>query len=271
MRRSLTRLWPAMMLLGCFGSHGPDDVTDSDGGRSSDCPPLGGMPTCGDRCEDRCPPDLSCDFSIGVCAPNDEYVRLTREGTDDTGAGAMVYCLSGRLGVTGTEPNGSGWFEGSCVDQAVCDELLREGGDRVCRYSDRTPYEAGPPAECPSDVPNEFSHYCGPGCGGCEEFPDPFYMTATSCIGVNEERGFGLCVFGSAHVCRRSVEERERFELLEGLSDMAYGRVVCMTQRLADGSWPDWGWFAFESGCRGYRSEFPDAIDCVDDDWRSIE
>lgn len=264
---------------GCFGSHGGDDGDATDPDRWADggflCESFGRTRTCRDRCPelglDACVAGQFCDHLLDVCVDGDAATDLTRSARNPDGE-VMDYCSDGLLGVVPVEPPPIATRTGTCVDPAFCAELQRTDADFECVYSDRSDFVDGPPSACPGEVPNEFSRYCGVDCGGCDPFPVPYMEVRSACVGVNEERGFGLCVFGAERVCDRGGrDEHERFERLETLTEGRFGRVVCMTQRSVDGTEPDFGWLAFESGCRAYRERFGEAIDCRDADWRSIE
>lgn len=274
--RPLTGSIACLVLLGCFGSHSGDDDRDGSVGTdgASVCTEFGATRTCRHRCPelglDACLAEQSCHYEMDVCINEDGDVTLSRSSANPDGE-VMDYCADGLIGAVPMVPPDTGTRGGSCVDPAFCAELERSGAERRCIYSDHSPFVNGPPSECPAEVPNELSHYCGVECGGCAPGPLPYMETRSACVGVNEERGFGLCVLGAERVCERSRDERRRFERLETLTEGRFGPVVCMTQRSAEGDEPDFGWFAFESGCRAYRAHFPEAIDCRDANWNRVE
>lgn len=274
-----------LLLVGCFRSSGSDTgdagtlVSDggvSDGDPSAPCGRIGGHEICGDEtCPGfECPSVRStCSRILGVCkdpgAWNPEPGSNGCWNSARDGEGEVAtYCPNGQLCASiDTPPDDlADYFRGSgCVDVAYCEQVRDEGADVQCWYSDTTPFVDGPPLECPEDV-HRVSTFCGPSCGGCEWY-DSRPLAENGCIGVNEERGYGVCAFAANSTC---VSSSSNAELTLFPPDGELGAAVCMLQ-LVDGVVPEFGHKVFIDACRAYRDRFPDSIDCVDGLWNTVE
>ncbi len=254
--------WP-VALVGCFAGHSFEWEPAVDGG----APRRGDAGAAG--CVDRgCDSGWRCDRSLDRCVSTVEGCQMWRDRTDDRAAN-MRYCGE-NLCLVPHEDEGAETLAGTCVAESTCIEALDGGLGASCFYVDRSPYVEGPPDEGCPELPEGPSGFCGPGCRGCEPIPDPYDTIRASCVGVNEERGLGLCVFNSQEVCERRQNERGRLQYAELATEMRYGRAVCVVPVDAAGRLADWGWFAFDGGCRAYRARYPGVYECVDADWRPV-
>lgn len=286
MRRALTSAAlaaaGALMFSGCFLSNttgGGDDGGDGgdfDGGDADGAPvdprcrPLGGVQRCGPTCPP-CSVDETCSGIPQVCVPF--ATASDPRGSDfcnfqfSEGSTSAQYCWSNAICATWREqPDG---FGGTCLPPEYCTDA-REAGltDIVCRYSDGTTFDAGPPTvdECPPGNPR--TTFCG---GPCSPDGCPWTIPVTrpgdyavSCIGLSEERGLGVCALGTRKPCERGLN----LDLLPWMSTQLEEPALCLVPREGD-ELADIGWVTLADACRGYRDLFPDDFDCVDETWTS--
>ncbi len=279
---------------GCYAKHGARDDASLDSGAidagvdssidasvdggDPSCPWLGPYRPCGDGCAhdyygNICRPvDQLCDYRVNLCFP-----------TVDFGPRGVLGCYVGypdphpepRLPPTYCW-DGKPCLAGHCVDDSVCRIApeFREG--MQCVYSDGTLYESGPPYpdSCPSGG-DPRTPFCGGPCGECPVFDyqdDSFAFEAqSSCIGLSETRGLGICTFFRPNGCARGdTDPLGVFPLMELLG---LGTPACLV--LLDPSKPDGfediGTPTMASSCRAWLSRFSDApYACLDRDWNPI-
>ena len=84
-------------------------------------------------------------------------------------------------------------------------------------------------------------------------------MLWNSCVGINAERGLGLCAFERCQEGHPALAD-------PGLRD---GEVACLTP-LTDGRPAEYGWFTYRDACVAYRDHYPEAFDCLGVDWSPI-
>ncbi|MBX3246322.1 MAG: hypothetical protein KF901_03990 [Myxococcales bacterium] len=310
-RSSATR-WAACVLgmvaalaAGCFRSNedGRGDAARIDGGAlptddaarleagfdaaGHACGTHAGYLRCGHRCLNPDCPEVdgvqgACiAFDVCLYQPSDPRGARGCEITPAARGGVAVYCWGGDLCVTGPgAPAGS--IAGACMDERACRFLRvegeREGFEHRCQYSDGTYYEAGPPwlERCPAS-PEPRNPFCGGACGECPYDPGEFSEArwGTSCWGVNEERGFGVCTIQAWDTCRRSQagtgsaarEAWDEFELRAGYP------VACMVavDDETDDRLADFGVWVSRAACDHYTGTFPGSFSCVGADWRPLE
>ncbi|NOY93654.1 MAG: hypothetical protein GXP55_20910 [Deltaproteobacteria bacterium] len=292
-RGALVLLASFALCAGCYAKHGPRrDTGANDSGLDASvdarvdagdpaCPWLGPYRPCGDGCAhepfpyDSCRSETEfCDLNLDLCFPvvnSDPRGELgCFVGYPDPHPQPQVpptYCWDGKP-----------CLAGHCVDDSICRIApeFREG--MQCVYSDGTLYENGPPYpdSCPS-AGDPRTPFCGGPCGECPIFDygesslyfDPWPQS--SCIGVSETRGLGICTFYQPNGCARgSVDPLDVFGQFE---IFGLGLPACLV--LLDPSKPDGfediGTPTMASSCRAWLSRFPDApYACLDRDWNPI-
>ncbi|MEM9192132.1 MAG: hypothetical protein AAGF12_23370 [Myxococcota bacterium] len=160
------------------------------------------------------------------------------------------------------------------MDRSYCDDPAHEEFG-TCFYSDLSLYENGPPegGSCPA-FEDELTGFCG---GPCGEGPCPVAeilrglpaiepsRLEVSCVGMNEERGFGVCSFEATNACARGAS----WSVVEVCP--LFGRTcTCMVQRGPDRVLQDAGFAMSLEACLAYRAEFPEGVECVDQDWQPL-
>lgn len=257
------------------GARGPDATTWGDDG----CPWVGLYAGCDDLCDGvrECPFEGAvCRTDWDLCVPPDlhrtfEGCNHPFTGTPEPGPAkqcprADFACLDDLRSGPNIDERGQALGAG-CVHISYClaDPAFRPNHD--CYYSDLTRVRTGPPTEaCPADVSTVFT-FCGPECGSCppvEDSPGNWYY---GCVGVNDERGTGICAFQDACGPGSALLEEETSELLFGPGHPP----ACLVQRdPVSGEYWDWGWTVSVEACAAYRERYPDAFDCRDFDWETI-
>lgn len=273
----------AVATAGCYGAHVPPSdagqLRDAPAGDAAACAPIGGYDRCG--CSPVCEPfAYGCRRGLGVCLPGGPsdrapYCRYGIDRFDATDENERVYCWNGQ--VCAVPPVAAAAIDGFCVDEVFCDAAAAEGFDVECVWSDGTRRVHGPPrlAACP-DSADPNVPFCGGPCGECPllEYPAGYvHNWELSCIGLSDDRGHGVCTLGSNFTCRpgRSAAAVAGAPF-PSLSLEDAGPYACLVFRepalspeLASG-----GWATLRSSCVAYRERFPDAVECMDDDWAVI-
>jgi hypothetical protein len=235
------------------------------------------------RCDELCPvcsEDRGCFESI--CLPQDPLYRpdgcaISLRG-EDAFSGNRCFdsrsCLQRR-----DDPDFDTQVYGVCVDDEVCDQLVNIEAPETyaCRYFDGSEYEDGPsyPTECPEIAPGvgDLGSFCGGACGECQ--PVSVFGAANgdwvSCVGINEERGYGVCALtgDSAPLrCRPApgVNEVSYWRGADGWggndADGEYRRAHCMRLRQEDGTPHVSGWVVMGDTCAAYVRNFPGSFEC---------
>ena len=266
-------------LGGCYGSVQPErdaGVPDAIDG----CPVIGGLRGCDDACDLPCPSGYYCAEAADVCVRTDGFDHPPGPPTclvylpaaDDPPTN--VYCHDASQCVPDLQALADRHvLAGFCVPEAYCHQAEEAGLQGRCYYHDATQYIDGPDwvTTCPGGA-DPTVPFCGGACGGCPSLPVPPYYVPfdfqISCLGINEERGYGFCAYMTQSPCQRGYERRWA-EL-----DATYGSPsVCAVAR--DPASPDglseYGWLTLEATCLAYAAAFPDDFACVRDDWIPLE
>jgi hypothetical protein len=155
-----------------------------------------------------------------------------------------------------------GRLAGRCFGIEYCRDVVAAGlGDEIgCFYSDWSEFVDGPPPEpeCPP-APDELTPFCGGGCatGGCPFHGGTDPEWRVSCVGVNEERGLGICAFGTTIGCGEDT--------MSNWCELRFGRpCACLRLRLADGELDERGFTTFATSCRAYRERYPGDVECME-------
>lgn len=287
--RSIAAL--ALMLVpGCYASGTPDggssaaDAGDGavrfdgtvrfDGSVPDDAPPecfiYGDLRMCGSSCPHPCPADRSWCGGDDICySGEEEECRVSLEG-------GGTFCASGGFcAADEVRWRLMGRTGGRCFSESYCRYLQDGGGDpeRRCRYSEGQPYVDGPPdVPCGTGAWPE-GPFCGPTCGACPaNLWDP--NTPPGCVGVSEERGFGVC---APYPWRCSpeggVNERALMQCETRLTALGgWSRCACMLfEPPGDPAFADHGWPVAAQSCLAYRDHFPGQVRCMDASWNELE
>lgn len=262
----------SLALPGCYETqelHHDGGLRFPDGALiGSDCL-VGGHPRC--DCVSRCPDGTLCRF--GVCLSEvditeaGDYRQLdcaTRViGTELPLRGPAGYgCYNGEACFTdgrGTE------YEGVCVEGAVCDDARAAGLDAVCRWTDGTDREVGPPASdtCPLSPRGDLP-FCGGACGACPIYPASSHPSrGPACIGVSDARAHGLCAVYQL-LCDQTHPVSDLCTPL-GMFDEPQ-TCACLMFRSADGELSPLGWAVPEASCRAYRGLYSGEVECFGPD-----
>jgi hypothetical protein len=137
-----------------------------------------------------------------------------------------------------------------------------------CVYPDGTEVITGPPDDpCPEH--SGYMRVCGGTCGDASaQCPDIYYP----CVGVSDSRAFGVCaLFG--HRCSEAtvdsdIDQCERWPLL-----WYYQRpCACMVlqPQAPNPTGEPTGFLVPVEACTGYRSFFPDQVQCHGSDWEVL-
>jgi len=280
------------VLVGCFLSSraGDDEGPGLDGSVSSDgsitdgprdvepiCPSLGIYHGCDELCEgsDDCPGGGLCNLDVNICIPPERQMRSPQPicvhdfeseagGTSESCTLAVDVCFH-ELRVDSGLDDRVGYHATGCVHSSFCTSPTELHPDHGCYYSDLTPVVTGPASdECPSNESSRWP-FCGLECGDCEDLPG--HGGYVGCVGINDERGVGVCVGRDRCAPGAFILDPDRWEALGEPEP-----VACLVLRdpLTDEYW-EWGWPTGAATCRAYRELYPDRFDCRDFDWNSIE
>lgn len=160
---------------------------------------------------------------------------------------------------------------GICLGTDYCREAYAAGlTDVACVYSDWTEFVDGPPEveACPP-APDELAPFCG---AACSEDGCPYHNHGLwggewhfSCVGVNEERGLGICAFGGRNGCAEGSPG------YAATCEAFYGRpCACLRQRLGDGTLDERGFVTMASSCLAYRAMYPSGVECMNPETWSL-
>lgn len=274
------------LLAGCFlSSRGGDtDALEDDGsviedggghddGGTDDCPNLGIYPSCDDLCESReeCPGAGRCINSLDICVvPGDWPSRCVHDFDFPGSTGSNACSLPSQVCLQELEfspelDDRESLHITGCVDHSFCTSPMELHPGHACYYSDLTRVETGPPAEaCPANVSERWP-FCGLECGGCRDIPEQ--SGYNGCVGLNDERGIGVCARGDSCTPGAFILDPEKWELFGEPEPIA---CLVLRDPLTDEYW-QWGWPTGAATCRAYRERYPYRFDCRDFDWTSIE
>ncbi|RLB46657.1 MAG: hypothetical protein DRJ42_27175 [Deltaproteobacteria bacterium] len=277
-------------LFGCALFHTAPGDAAADSGTGMDAGDTGASPVdCGHigpylQCDETCDP---CGEDGSYCGPAYEICRpypvdnpsdgchLVRDPDPELRGSALTYCENELICALHPTLSQDSQFTGLCVDPDYCREARDRGVDTGCVYSDFSEFVEGPPTgdPCPADEASPMAPLCGEGCGTdvCSWPIEPgSSWAATSCIGLSEERGVGVCVFYADQPCERawpSVIE----EFIDGCNRDLGTPCACLAKRNEDGTLWDRAWPIVEQSCRLYASLYPDDFACVGADWVPLE
>lgn len=96
---------------------------------------------------------------------------------------------------------------------------------------------------------------------------DEQIVSEPSCIGLNEERGIGLCTYSLGCGPEHILLDPENFSLF--FEEMGLDEPVSCLAFVRGGVVDEWGWITSLAGCRAYRDLYPCSVDCMDYDWTS--
>jgi hypothetical protein len=126
--------------------------------------------------------------------------------------------------------------------------------------------EPPPTEECPSDASPVFG-FCGPTCGDCPDIETSPSLSYQGCVGLNGERGVGLCTHSQACSAGDRILEADASEVFWDGTDP----TACLVQRdPVTGEYWEWGWTVSVPACTAYRALYPESFDCRDVDWETI-
>ena len=285
MRAALT-LGLVVLAVGCFRSRAtPDDASvSSDAGIDARTMPDGGDWACGmwgDYYRCSCPGirldcgtlGLVCSGGVGVCVESNRDER--GENSCDLRTEhpqSRHYCFHGDFCANSFNEE----TRGGCIDASYCRAMIELGLPHECFYDDLTPFVNGPPypPECPEPAEPLLPH-CGGPCGPCPYVMGNFGSSVQqqqSCIGLNEERGYGLCAINGVETCARPELAGRPFYAEEFM--IGYGvQLACMVlldDEAEDGLADNGAWVPLDN-CRDYVARFPGSYACVDTEWQRIE
>ncbi len=251
--------------FGCFNSNQPNDSStdggadalvdssvlidaqldeahlDADGGPIGRCDPIGGIQQCWPDCE-------ACSDGTG-CSRAPSYALCTG---DVLGCfGEASYCV---------EPK-QYCFRGTCMAAEFCADLHRSELEDRCTYNAGEIYLTGPPVEaCPAPL-DSLSTFCGEDCAPCSTEPIVLGGSFGRCVGLNDERGLGLC--GLSTPCDASSGPT-----LDLYNDFIVD-PICLVELGESGLQP-LGYVVAESACVAYVERYPGDFACVDprEGWR---
>lgn len=282
---------------GCFLTNAPEDGSVLDGSSSdggprdaqvhgdSDrpvdgsiivdgdaCPVLGSTRVCGPECPGSCERVEACTTErFFFCYGGDTDPRGPDEFCAVSLQGGLRYCYRGTLCATHDDLMRSeeSW-SGLCVDPEYCRWALEHPElDGVhCRYSDSTVFREGPPDEPCGEGAHERGPFCGGRCG--DTCPASSLGLPYACVGVNERRGFGVCVPSPFPGC--TIEELMLSDApLDDCERAGGAECVCMIlgPALAP-EYADSGWGVAEQSCLAYQAHYPDQVRCVDRGGREL-
>lgn len=251
------------------------------------CGCIGGFRRC-DTCDAACPLGSACRTVVQVCRERD--LPTSDEGctfSKDPVNSIQHYCAVGMpcavgAGVEGTEEDP---FFGNCMPVEYC--LAAQTADPPlaepvkCVYADGSELVSGPPPdECPASESDPRLPWCGGACGRshmCPEHPHgfDFNYVAGPCVGLSDERGFGVCTF-SRNRCLRNPEVVQGWTTNELLLRECETRLdepcVCLVtddQPVPDGE--EHGFAMPASICQTYREHHAGSVTCRTADWQEIE
>lgn len=271
-----------VFLAACSASHdlGTDAAVDAlapDAPTAATCDLVAGSyHKCGPDCSYTCTTaDGPCDVAVGVCVPT-PTIRTSTGSADhaercdfNAARGGLDYCSTG-YPCAATLPLGSGctWpstpdapaFCGTCVPQDLCLAARDAGLDSfACVWSDGTPVVTGsPPGACPPSVDAQ-QPFCGGSCGlvNCPPVPG-------RCVGVSDQRAFGLCETGIGR-CQEDDPTATEQSLRFCTGGIGHGSpcrcLYLMPQASAAGH--RGGIVVLPHVCEAYQAAFPANVECM--------
>ena len=274
--RALAALALVLPASGCYlFSTGGDGGPDAAAGRDAECLSFGATRLCGEACPLPCPEGFSCwePEVVQFCLedfPDDPRGEEWCVVDVSLGGG---FCYSGRycaVPEAGFDPRGS---DGPCVDEGYCAWARERGLGVQCRYSEGQPYVDGPP-----DVPCGTGAMAGAGfCGGaCGDTCglDPLWprFRPAACVGLSEERGFGVCAPSSLRCAPPSPETSflECGRRVAPTSPFPFDICACMLLPGPLPEYADHGWAVARQTCLAYQRYFPGQVRCVDETWTDL-
>ena len=291
---------------GCFLRHRNDDEGTDDPGPTDDPPvldggttdgPIGtdaGVPTWGDGCpyvgiypgcDDLCDgtsdcpgaeSDYWCNLTYDICVPQERFEDPREQGCHFNFGGSNLHgktcadpdsvCTFDRSSPSWEAVQSRDGYAGSgCSHISLCFASEELQPQLECVYSDLTPVVTGPPEQACPEQPSEDFPFCGTDCGSCSWEPDR--MPYLGCVGLNDERGVGVCALDFG--CRANDFSLDPANW-EGL-DFIREPLACLLLRDPEtGEWWEGGWLTAEASCKAYRELYPDRYDCRNYDWESI-
>ncbi len=136
-----------------------------------------------------------------------------------------------------------------CVPEEVCRELWLLGVKNVCRYADKSAYDARPLAAPGSKCPDAY-HMCG---GPC-----PCAGPPLTCTGRSADRRFGLCTDTDSPYVRCEVQTGQWNGCATGYTCGVFKNAGDQPAALA------YGVCMGADGCRYLRAHLPGGFLCYD-------
>ncbi len=242
-----------------------DARTIPDGTSLDGCALIGSHQPCGILCDRACPDGFACHHQSATCIEfGDALPARQPTGCDFPDVVHLArpprYCRNDQLCGLTAAPAATG---GPCFDRTYCEQAESLGTRVRCIYSDFTSFERGPMATEPCPVsPIPDLPFCGLACPSveCPLIDTPPHDYA-SCVGVTEERSFGLCTVGN-YACPPPPFEPS--SLIASAEERIGRPLACAVFRLQSTSTEPYGWITGLEVCRQYKARFPEALDCFD-------
>ena len=248
------------------GDSGRPTAMDDAGG---ECDTLGGFRVCGPEsgCSRDCPLETECREGLRVCRPamrdSDGRGDACEFELDTVGLTSIGWtgnpCAVLGSAQDGTDENP---YSGVGMPPSYCTAAIDAGLDVRCVYSDGTIYRNGPPAtSCPVPFASGVA-FCGGACAGAE-CPRTWDrgQHAHSCVGLSDDRGYGVCAFGR-HRCDPGNVSSQLDEC-EGW----YGRPCSCLVPLPSPV-DNLGFPVLQETCQRYVEDYPEHVRCMDRSWR---
>lgn len=263
----------AAFVSGCYQTvSGPDGGASADGASdgdtiapdASDSCHLAGLLRCGSACPAQtCPSGQGCT-TTGFCVPADQAgCNFRTTGTEDAmhdtrGCGDGEVCWFDH---TTTPTDGEGSM--SCRPPELCLLGADLVGEHSCFWPDATPVNYIPPR---NDCPIFTTHpegMCGNDLCARRMWGDCFQPTTggtdSVCVGLSDQRGFGLCSVVSG-VCDGS----EGADFYTSFGSLVGETITCMrTLPPAATTTSNFGWWVPRAACDRYAAHFPGQVECV--------
>lgn len=267
-------------MMGCGPSHpvdaGVDAAVDARDPRfpgpdtcspTAPCGCLGTSLRC--DCATPCPESSQCSPLAPICLGSDTADFIDTCGFRDE---SFTYCASGDPCLVRRGPRD----EGVCIPVETCLELnapdppLMTLGTGECRWSTGESVDTAPPAVACPESTFPFLH-CGGSCGSsfCPSIDNGiFQRDQMSCVGVNAERGSGICAYGEDY-CLEDDPEANRWNL-GGCGVIADAPCACLVMDHAPEPARELGFLVEMEACRAYAAAHPGSTKCVDADWSPL-
>lgn len=148
------------------------------------------------------------------------------------------------------------------------------GLERPCLYDDGTQFVEGQPhpTMCPEAAEPLLPH-CGGPCGACPYVRAQFVgvvVDEQACVGMSDERGYGLCAVATTNTCRRTRPGADYARAFQLVHDVELSCLVLLDEEEPDGLAP-LGWWVPLDNCRDYVARFRDSYACVDTERQRVE